>query len=378
VLHKESLRVISDFLNEHKKSQPINNLIINMSQSPEQRSEKPIWRRISTNSLIRFLLFFACGWALIEILRYFEYVIFVFSFAAILALILNYPVSYLRRYLKRGAALGVVIAATLLTIIVAVVTIGQALANQLQQLIASGLQILNSGNNPLEQLQANLAIRNIPLNLEIVEAQLRNVFQTSLNWLVGSLPVLLQNYVTFIIILVIAFFMLIDGDKLWRLVLKAVPRHQRSRFQRVVYRSFVGFIRGQLLISFLLSVATFIVFVLFQVPFPLVLAIAIGIFDLIPGIGATLGVSLACFAILVYSGWLTALKVLITCVVLQQIQDNVVSPRIMQSTVHLNPLVVFLALLIGGQVAGLLGVLLSVPVSSVIVSLLEIEEMQAD
>jgi predicted PurR-regulated permease PerM len=69
---------------------------------------------------------------------------------------------------------------------------------------------------------------------------------------------------------------------------------------------------------------------------------------------------------------------LIICVVLQQIQDNVVSPRIMQSTVHLNPLVVFLALLIGGQVAGLLGVLLSVPVSGVIVSLLEIEEMQAD
>ncbi|HLO85082.1 MAG TPA: AI-2E family transporter, partial [Nostocaceae cyanobacterium] len=60
------------------------------------------------------------------------------------------------------------------------------------------------------------------------------------------------------------------------------------------------------------------------------------------------------------------------------LQDNVLAPRVMQSTVHLNPIVVFFALLVGTKIAGLLGVFLSIPIAGVIVSLLEIDELQAD
>jgi predicted PurR-regulated permease PerM len=221
-----------------------------------------------------------------------------------------------------------------------------------------------------------LTARDIPLNLSEIEAQIRNAFAAGLNWAVSSLPVLLQNYVTFIIVLVIAFFMLIDGAKLWQLVLKLVPIQQRGRVAIAVQKNFVGFLRGQLLISLLLSAATFVVFALFQIPFSFLLAVTIGVFDLIPGIGATLGVTFVCLIILVQSGWLTALKVLAICVILQQLQDNFVAPRVMQSTVHLSPVVVFLALLVGTRVSGLLGIVLAVPIAGVIVSLLEIEEAQ--
>lgn len=221
-----------------------------------------------------------------------------------------------------------------------------------------------------------MTARDIPLNLSEIEAQIRNAFAAGLNWAVSSLPVLLQNYVTFIIVLVIAFFMLIDGAKLWQLVLKLVPIQQRGRVAIAVQKNFVGFLRGQLLISLLLSAATFVVFALFQIPFSFLLAVTIGVFDLIPGIGATLGVTFVCLIILVQSGWLTALKVLAICVILQQLQDNFVAPRVMQSTVHLSPVVVFLALLVGTRVSGLLGIVLAVPIAGVIVSLLEIEEAQ--
>ena len=72
------------------------------------------WEQISTNALVRFLLFFASGWAFVELFRYFEYVIFVFTLAAVLALVLNYPVRYLERFLRRSAALGIVIAFSLM------------------------------------------------------------------------------------------------------------------------------------------------------------------------------------------------------------------------------------------------------------------------
>ncbi|MGH2413356.1 MAG: AI-2E family transporter, partial [Microcystaceae cyanobacterium] len=137
------------------------------------------------------------------------------------------------------------------------------------------------------------------------------------------------------------------------------------------------FLRGQFLISFILSTLTFLVFVIFQIPFAFALSITIGIFDLIPGIGATLGVTLVTLIILVQSGWFAALKILAICIILQQIQDNFIAPRIMQSTVQLNPVVVFFALLVGTRIAGLLGVFLAVPIMGIIVSLLDIEEMQS-
>ncbi len=339
-------------------------------------NHQSLWSRISTNELVRFLLFFACGWAFVALIQYFEYVIFVFAFSAILALLLNYPVRYLERFVKRRVALGLVIASSLITIIVLSIAIGLTLTDQVQQLAMLLLQTLNTSNNPLDQVQSALAARNISLNLNAIEAQVRNAFVFGLNWAVSSLPFLLQNYVTSIIVLVVAFFMLIDGAKLWRLILKLVPTQHRHRVSTVVQRNFVGFIRGQLLISSLLSVATFFVFVLLQIPFPFLLAVTIGILDVIPGIGATLGVTFVCLIILVQSGWLAALKVLAICVVLQQLQDNFVSPRVMQSAVHLNPVVVFFALLVGTRVSGLLGIFLAVPIAGVIVSLLEIEEAQ--
>lgn len=347
-----------------------------MNQPPEPSDHQIFWSRVSTNALIRFLLFFTSGWAFVALLQYFEYIIFVFAFSALLALLLSYPMRFLEQFLKRSIALGIVITLSLITIIVLVIAIGLTLTNQIQQLATLLLQILSTSDNSLDQLQSALATRNIALNLDAIEVQIRNAFVFGLNRVVSSLPALLQNYVTFIIILVVAFFMLIDGAKLWRLVLKLFPVQHRSRIAIAVETNFVGFIQGQLLISFLLSVATFIVFVLFQIPFPFLLAVTVGMFDLVPGIGATLGVSLVILIILVQSGWLTALKVLAVCLVLQQLQDNFVSPRVMQSTVHLNPVVVFFALLVGTRVSGLLGVFLAIPIAGVIVSLLEIEEAQ--
>jgi predicted PurR-regulated permease PerM len=347
-----------------------------MNKPVQQPNKRIFWSKLSTNTLVRFLLFAACGWVLIKVFWYFKNVVFIFTFATILALILSYPVRYLERFLKRGFALGTVIAISLLTIIILFVFIGNTLATQLQQLAGLILQIISSVNNPINQLQSALAARNIEINLEAIEIQIRNWVVSGMNIILGFLPNLLESYVGFIIIIVVAFFMLTDGEKVWELILKIIPPNQRDRFATAIQKNFIGFLRGQLLISLILSIATFLVFAVFHVPFPFLLAITVGVFDLVPGIGATLGISLVSLIILVQSSWIVSIKVLISCIVLQQIQDNFIAPRIMQSTVHLNPLVVFFALLVGTQIAGLLGVFLSIPIAGVIVSLLEIEELQ--
>ena len=126
-----------------------------------------------------------------------------------------------------------------------------------------------------------------------------------------------------------------------------------------------------------LSTSNFLVFILLQVPFPLVLSLIIGVIDAVPGIGATLGIGTV-FLILLTQDVLLAFKVLVASIILQQIQDNLISPRVMQNSVNVNPVVTFFALLVGAKIAGLLGIFLAVPIAGLVVSLLEIDDLKGE
>ncbi|OUL20324.1 AI-2E family transporter [Nostoc sp. T09] len=338
---------------------------------------KNFWHRLNNLALVRFLLLVASGWAIIQLLAYFQGVIVIFTFAAILAFLLSYPVQWLRRFLPHGFAVLVVFLLSIVVLGGIAITLGLAVLSQGQQLIDSVTNFLNSLAPLIERLENFLRSRNLQIDLDFIQEQLRN---QAINSLVNSLAILQQfltNFVTFILIAVVAFFMLLDGEKIWHLILKIVPRQRRSRFTNVIKSSFLGFFRGQLLLTLFLTSATLLVFLLLNVPFALLLSVVVGLLDVIPGIGATLGVSTVTLIVLSQNVWL-ALKVFVACIVLQQIQDNLIAPRIMQGALNLNPIVVFFALLVGARVAGLLGIFISIPIAGVIVSLFEIEEMQAE
>ncbi|MFN6517358.1 MAG: AI-2E family transporter [Nostoc sp. CreGUA01] len=338
---------------------------------------KNLWQRLNNLALVRFLLLVASGWAIVQLLAYFEAVIVIFTFAAILAFLLSYPVEWLRRFLPHSAAVGVVFLLSIVIIGGLIITVGLTILSQGQQLIDSITGFLNSLLPLLDNLEDFLRSRNLNIDLSFVQEQLRNQAISSIVTSLAILQSLLTNFVTFILIAVVAFFMLLDGEKLWSFILKIVPKQRRDRFTKVIRRSFLGFFRGQFLLSLFLTSSTFLVFLILQVPFALLLSVIVGIVDIIPGIGATLGISIITLVVLSQGFWL-ALKVLISCIVLQQIQDNLIAPRIMQGALNLNPVVVFFALLVGARVAGLLGVFISIPIAGVIVSLFEIEEMKSE
>jgi predicted PurR-regulated permease PerM len=262
---------------------------------------------------------FTSGWALVTLLAYFEAVIVIFTFAAILAFLLSYPVRWLRRFLPHSVAVIFVFLLSIVFLGGITITVGLAVVSQGQQLIDSVTVFLNSLTPILERIEEFFRNRNIEINLNALEGQVRNQAIASLGASLVILQTILTNFVTFILIAVIAFFMLLDGEKLWELILKIVPRQRRSRFTAIIKRNFLGFFRGQLILTLFLTISTFIVFLVLRVPFPLVLAIIVGILDMIPGIGATLGISVISLIVLSQSVWL-ALKVLAACIVLQQIK----------------------------------------------------------
>ncbi|MDZ8222204.1 MULTISPECIES: AI-2E family transporter [unclassified Nostoc] len=338
---------------------------------------KNFWDRLNNLALVRFLLLVASGWAIVQLLAYFETVIVIFTFAAILAFLLSYPVQWLRHFLPHGVAVGVVFLFSIVIIGSLIITVGLTVLSQGQQLIDSITGFVNSLIPLLEQLEGLLRSRNLQINLSFIQEQLRNQAISSLVTSLAVLQGFMTNFLTFILIAVVAFFMLLDGDKLWNFTIKIIPKQRRNRFTIIIRRSFLGFFRGQLLLSAFLTSTTFLVFLILKVPFALILSVIVGVLDIIPGIGATLGVSAVTLVVLSQGVWL-AVKVLIACIVLQQIQDNLIAPRIMQDTLNLNPVVVFFALLVGAKVAGLLGVFISIPIAGVIVSLFEIDEMKSE
>ena len=342
---------------------------------------KTILDRLHNSALVRFLLLFACGWAIVQILEYFETVIVIFTFAAIVAFLLSYPVRWLSRYLPHGIAVGLVFIVGMGLLVGLTITVGITILSQGQELIASFTTFVNSLVPLIERLETFLQARNIQVDLNVIRTKFNDEFLAGLGVGIGyslaTLQIFFANFLNFILIAVIAFFMLLDGERLWSFVLKLVPERLQKRFNYLIKRNFLGFFRGQMLLCLFLTTTSFIVFAVLQVPYALLLAVIAGVFDLIPGIGATLGVGIIFLIVLSQKVWL-AVQVLIACVIIQQIQDNFISPRIMQDALNINPVVVFFALLVGAKVAGLLGIFIAIPITGVIVSLFEINEMKAE
>ena len=202
-------------------------------------------------------------------------------------------------------------------------------------------------------------------------------YSTAIAYFFINLKLVFTNFITVILIAAVTFFMLLDGQRLWIFILRLLPKNSRNRFSDIVERKFLAFLKGQIILVLFLTTSTLITFLVLQVPFPLILSVVVGVFSTISGIGATLGVSIFFLIVLSQSVWL-ALKVLLICLVLQQIQDNLITPRVMQDSVNINPVAIFFAILVGARVAGILGIFLAIPISGVIVSFFEIEEIKAE
>ncbi len=334
------------------------------------------WLASMDNSrLFRYLLLFALGWAIAQVFAYLASVWIVFISAAILAFLLNYPVTWLKRFISHGAAVSIVFFLSLLILGGLAFTLGLAMISQAQQLISDAPQQIPVFIAWLGQLESLLRRWNLQLNLSAIEEQFRNQVVAGLEFGLVTIQLLFTSLLDIVLIAVVTFFMLLDGKRPWQFCLKLFPESIQHRLPLAIRQNFLGFFWGRFLLSVFFGVSVFIVLVILQVPYALVLAAIAGVFDLIPGIGATLGISLVSLIILP-QGWWFSLKVLVSCILLQQVEENILMPRVMRGSVNLNPVVLFLSLLVGLKVAGMFGVFLAIPVTGTIISILNIKELQ--
>ena len=171
-----------------------------------------------------------------------------------------------------------------------------------------------------------------------------------------------------ITILFLTFFMLLEGPKWMERFYGLLPAESRPRWENVcnqIYRTVGGYVTGNLLISLIAGVSTTVVLIIMGVPFAVALGLLVAILDLIPLAGATIAAILIGTVAFIHS--IPAGIVVVTFfIVYQQIENHFLQPVVYGRTVQLSPLVVLISVLIGAELAGILGALGAIPVAGAI------------
>jgi len=164
----------------------------------------------------------------------------------------------------------------------------------------------------------------------------------------------------------LTFFMLLEGPRTVERFLDALPAETSKRWRRVggeIYRTIGGYVTGNLVISFVAGVASAVLLFAVGSSYAVALGLVVAIFDLVPLAGATIAAVLVTLVVVVELGWIQAVIVAVFFVVYQQLENHVLQPLVYGRTVQLSPLTVLIAILIGAELAGVLGALAAIPVT---------------
>jgi predicted PurR-regulated permease PerM len=165
----------------------------------------------------------------------------------------------------------------------------------------------------------------------------------------------------------LALYMLIDLPRSKRMATELTPPGYREEVvfvARQVTTALGSFVRGQLLVAFIVGLASSISLYFLDVPFWAIIGILSGVLNLVPFAGPIVGGALAALVALLDGSPAKALLAVLIFTAIQQADNHIITPLVQRARVQLSPLVIVLALIVGGALAGLLGVLVAVPLTA--------------
>ncbi len=290
--------------------------------------------------------------------------------ALFLALALDPAVCFLQRHgmRRRGAAAAVIYLSTTAVVALIAALLVPPLVNQATDLgeAAPGyLEDVTAGRGPLGFLQTDYHL--VDKVQKAVDTNGGNFLHSAGTFIDVGRGVV-TGIVGLITIVFLTLFMILEGPGWIERGISMLPAEQRPRWRNVGHRiaeTVSGYVTGNLLLSVIAGVASTIVLLIMGVPFALALGLVVAVLDLIPLAGATLaGILLGAV------GFLTSVTAGIVMVVFfvlyQQVENHVLQPLVYGRTVQLSPLVVLIAILIGTEVAGILGALAAIPVAGTV------------
>lgn len=309
-----------------------------------------VFQKIVHNHVLLVFAILSIGWLVLEL----RGIILVLFISYIIMAALTPAVERLRKWkIPRVAASAVVYVATVLAIILVVVPIIPFLTEQILSLFS--------------QFPAYIDRVSRDLGFHVTTEQIQEVFTNELGTIGQNAILATQRFFggifSLLSIFVISFYLLLYHESVKSGIANLFHKDYREKAQTTlatIELKLGAWLRGQLLLSCIIGVTTWIALYIVGVPFALPLALIAGILEIVP----TLGPILAAIPAVIIAFNVSPTLGIITIVIylgIQALENNFIVPKVMQRAVGLNPVVIILGIIIGGQLLGVAGALLSIP-----------------
>jgi predicted PurR-regulated permease PerM len=309
--------------------------------------------------------------AVLEVLWISRHVLTWIFISLFLALALNPAVEWLQRHRvrHRGAAVGI----TYIGVALGVVGLGAlfipTLVDQVNSFVDKTpdyVHDLTSGRGKLGFLETKYHV------VDKVREQVQKGGASRILGLSGTALAVTKGVINAVVgtvtVIFLTFFMLLEGPKWTERIYGLLPPESQPRWRRVgheIYRTVGGYVTGNLLISLIAGGSSTIVLLILGVPYAVALGLIVAFLDLIPLAGATLAAIIVGAVAFIHS-IVAGIVVIVFFVVYQQVENHLLQPVVYGRTVQLSPLAVLIAVLVGAELAGVLGALAAIPVAGAI------------
>jgi predicted PurR-regulated permease PerM len=323
--------------------------------------------------LLTLLAGAAVLWVIWQIVSPLLHTLVLFALAAVLAFALSGPVGVLTvRLRNRLVAIVVTYLVVAIVVIGGLTLIAGPFVRQATDLAAALPQYATDLQARAPEVQTTLAQYGVQTDLDQLKAQAASAVEKGgsdiLKNLVGTLAEVGGMILDIVLALVISLYLLADGPRFGERSLALIPAQHRAKalfLQDNGSRVLGGYLRGQFTLALIIGVLAGVGMSVLGLPYAVVLGVLAGLFELVPMFGPILS-AIPAVIVALFMPFPTVLWVVLYFLVIQQLENNVLAPRISGHAVGLHPLGAMFALLAGFQLAGLLGGLFAVPLAGVL------------
>jgi len=294
------------------------------------------------------------------------------ALALVVAIWLDPVVSVLQRHRVPRWAGVVIVSLAALAVFAAFLALAiPAIVNEVNALVKSAphyLQSLQSKSSLLGRLN-----RQLHLVKDLKKALSGGGVSAIGSGLVGAGKTAVSVVTGILIVLALTIYFLADMPRVKHTLERLTPRSRRARTAALLDEAFArvgGFVLGNVLTSVIAGLGTLVWLEIFSVPYPALLSVFVGLFDLIPIVGSTIAGFIVALVALTVS-LPVAIATAVFYIVYRNLEDYLITPRVMRRTVHVPGLVTVIAVVIGGSLFGIIGALIAIPLAAVIQLIVE-------
>jgi predicted PurR-regulated permease PerM len=235
----------------------------------------------------------------------------------------------------------------------------------LPPLATEGYQLVKNMNINVPDLPLVQELRNFSFTMDELSSLLDRVGD-SVGFLFSVVNTTFSGIFTMFTLFVLSFYLMVERHRLPLKIQWFTRKREHIQIAQEVFssieRQLGGWVRGELILMIVIGTMTYVGLFLLRVPYALPLAIIAGLLEIIPNIGPTVAAVPAVLIALVAINPLMAGITLLLYIVIQQLENNIIVPKIMSKHAEVNPLVTIVAILIGLKIGGVIGALLAVPI----------------